>query len=70
VNENFLEMKIKDAKTEKWKGAAKKISELERFQIIEPSITKEELNKRIRAFHTNKYPLQMKIHGKNFYLKK
>lgn len=68
--DNFLNKKLNAEKNEKWNGSAKKLSELNKFQFIDSKITSDELARRIRAFHTNDYPLKIKLHGYVFLLKK
>ena len=68
--DNFLHKKIDAGKNEKWNGSARKLSELNKFEFIDNKITKDELARRIRAFHTNDYPLKIKLHNHVFSLKK
>ena len=51
-------------------GKANKISEIDALQNINSEITKEELDKIIRATHTKEFPVKIKIHGFNFILDK
>jgi hypothetical protein len=40
-----------------------------KLEFIDNKITKDELARRIRAFHTNDYPLKIKLHNHVFFLK-
>lgn len=37
----FLDRKLSESKNEKWRGAARKMSEIDRLQIIDPSVRKK-----------------------------
>ena len=52
----------------KWKGEAKKLSELDKMRNIDFDITKNELNKRIKAFHFKEYPITINLNGFKFEL--
>lgn len=66
---NLEILKIKKLKTKyKWKGEAKKISDINKMRKIDKNIDEHELKKRIRAFHFKDYPLNLSIHGKEFQL--
>ena len=67
--DNFLNKKLDAEKNEKWNGSARKLSELNKFQLIDNRITPDELARRIRAFHTNDYPLKINLHNCTFILK-
>ena len=47
---------------------AGKISELDELSIIDANIDSLELERRVRAFHTNAYPLVIKIGNYKFKL--
>ena len=51
---------------EKWNGIAKTIKEVDEISQIKLGIKKEELEKRIKAFHLNDYPIYIEIEGKRF----
>ena len=68
--QKYIEEMIRKNKNINWSKKKIKISELENFQVIDPDISKIELQKRIRAFHTDLYPLQVNVHGKKFIMKK
>jgi len=67
--DNFLHKKIDAGKNEKWNGSARKLSELNKLEFIDNKITKDELARRIRAFHANDYPLKIKLHNHVFFPK-
>ena len=46
-----------------WNGGATKLSDLNKLQISEVNIDKEELVRRIRATNTKKFPTKIKLHG-------
>ena len=51
---------------ETWIGKAKKIKEVDRMSEISVDIDSQELEKRIRAFHTEKFPIHTFLNGKRF----
>ncbi|MFL2660924.1 MAG: formyltransferase family protein [Alphaproteobacteria bacterium] len=53
-----------------WSKKKTKISEVDNFQEINRNISKTELQKRVRAFHTSSHPLRIKIHSEKFIMKK
>jgi len=68
--EKYIKEMIRKNQNVSWSKKKIKISELENFQEIDREISKIELQKRIRAFHTNLYPLKINVHGKKFIMKK
>ncbi|NQY81581.1 MAG: hypothetical protein HRT36_00705 [Alphaproteobacteria bacterium] len=64
----FIQQELDASKGDKWRGEAKKMSELNSLKKIDSSITKEELRRRVRAAHTDEYPLILKINGYKFTL--
>lgn len=66
--EKFHLMLPQNSKSEFWRGEARKISELDALQIINPSINKEELENAIRAIHSPSFPLLLELHGYKFAL--
>jgi|TARA_B110000196_G_scaffold317856_1_gene331896 methionyl-tRNA formyltransferase len=67
--DNFLNKKLDSKKNEKWQGSVRKLSELNAFEFVDDEIAKDELTRRIRAFHTDSYPLKIKLYNHIFYLK-
>ena len=65
----YLEKKLSDSKNEKWAGAARKMFEIDKLQIVDPNSTKEELESVIRATYTPAFPLEIHLHGYKFVLK-
>ena len=66
----YIKEMLKKNKNANWSKKKIKICELENFQQININISKIELERRIRAFHTDLYPLEIKVHGKKFVMKK
>jgi methionyl-tRNA formyltransferase len=64
----FLEKKINSSIIEKWNGPARKINEVDKLQEVDLSIRRDELEKIIRAVHSSKFPLRIRLHGYTFYL--
>ncbi len=56
-------------KNEKWRGAAKKIKDLDNLQSVDTMISKKEIKRIIRATYTEKHPPKIELHGYKFYLK-
>jgi len=53
---------------EKWTGKKRKISDLNKLQIVDRNIKKSELEKVIRSTHLTDYPVKIKLYGREFYL--
>lgn len=54
--QKFIEKKHTANQKQKWSGSQRTISDLETLQEISPSISKEELNRVIRATHLDDFP--------------
>ena len=65
----FLDYKLEASQSEKWAGKAKKMSEIDKLQVVSPSSTKEELERVIRATYTPDFPPEIHLHGYKFVLK-
>jgi methionyl-tRNA formyltransferase len=60
--------KMKELPSEfKWRGRAKTISDLDKMRSIDISMIKTETERRIRAFHMEKYPVYLELNGRKFY---
>lgn len=68
LGEEYIRDKI-EANTAVWSEKKIKISELNKLQVIEPTITKSELQQRIRSLHHPDFPLEMQLHGHQFIFK-
>ena len=51
-----------------WSGTRRRASALNELSNVPPTITAEELEKRVRAFHHPKFPLSVTLHGRRFLL--
>jgi methionyl-tRNA formyltransferase len=65
----FLDNKIAASQHEQWRGNARKIQDLDCLQIIEPSCSKQELERIIRATYTPDFPPAIHLHGYKFTLR-
>ena len=65
----FLDYKLEASQSEKWAGKAKKMSEIDKLQVVSPSTTREELERVIRATYTPDFPPEIHLHGYKFVLK-
>tara|TARA_B100001250_G_C19804390_1_gene792582 strand:+ start:2003 stop:2710 length:708 start_codon:yes stop_codon:yes gene_type:complete len=70
AKDSSIEKKIEENKDKKWIGEANTISLIDNLQMVDPSITKEELERLITSVHTDDYPLKISIHDYDFYLKR
>ena len=66
----FLEEKLTASEAEKWNGPPRRMSELEELRTIEVGVSKEEIEKIIRATHTDAFPTRLRLHGYDFHLAK
>jgi methionyl-tRNA formyltransferase len=60
--------RIAESSEEKWVGEARGAKELDDLSVVELAVTKEELERVIRATHTKKYPTKIYVHGHEFQL--
>ena len=67
---DFMDSKLAESKSEKWRGKARKMIDLNNLQQVAPSISKEELEKIIRATYTPSFPPVISLHGYKFVLEK
>tara|TARA_B100000989_G_C19527992_1_gene467967 strand:- start:1186 stop:1869 length:684 start_codon:yes stop_codon:yes gene_type:complete len=65
-NKDFIHNSIK-SNNEKWSKKIKTKSQLDKFYIINKSISKKKLNIKLRATITKKYKPYLKIHNRKFY---
>lgn len=68
ADENFIEECMSEASAEKWRGTARKIREVDNHSIVAGDIQEDELSRKIRAFHTDEFPLRLFLHGHEFNL--
>ncbi len=66
----YVDQQLKENKNIKWSGKANKISQIDNLQNINPKISKDELDKIIRATHSRKFPVKIEIQGFDFILDK
>lgn len=66
--ENFIKDLLGKSKDEQWNGEARRMKELDRLSIIDANVTKFELERIIRATHTNLFPSKVILHGHEFAL--
>lgn len=67
--DSFLKRKIEESKSEKWRGEARKMKEIDNLQRIDLKCSKDELEKIIRATYTPEFPPEINLHGYKFVLK-
>ncbi len=63
---SFIREKIKQNENIKWSGVKRKIKDIDDLSLIDLGIEKNELERRIRSFHTPSHPLSVLFHGKKF----
>ena len=61
---------LKKSAHEKWRGDARKIGDLEKLQTVPLDVSKDELERIIRATHTDLFPTRLVLHGHEFHLKR
>lgn len=66
--EAFLKAKLDCSRHEKWRGAARKMHEIDKLQIVPADCSKEYLERVIRATYTVDYPPEVRLHGYRFVL--
>ena len=67
----YLTKQIKYYKKKKIKfqGSIRKINQIDKMQEIKKNYSKNKINKIIKAFHTSKFPVYVKLYNYKFYLK-
>ena len=66
----FLEKMLTASETERWNGPCRRISELEKLRTVDVGSSKQELDRTIRATHTDAFPTKIHLHGYDFFLRK
>jgi methionyl-tRNA formyltransferase len=66
---NYIGESLNNSRDVKWSGVKRKIKDLDDLSIIDIGVSKNELEKLIRAACTEKFPLKIKLHGYEFILK-
>ena len=67
INKNIAKIKKSNIS---WVGKAKKVSDLNKLQIINKNASKQEIERIIRATYTQKYPPMIRLHNYKFIYKK
>lgn len=65
---NYLGVSRLNVAHEKWCGPVHKASDLDNLAVIDPSVSRQEMERIIRATHTEAFPTRLKLHGKYFAL--
>jgi methionyl-tRNA formyltransferase len=65
----YLQNKLAESAHEKWRGHGRKMREIDQLQIINPAISKAELDRVVRATYTPEFPPEIRLHGYRFVLK-
>jgi methionyl-tRNA formyltransferase len=65
----FIDDSIKASKCEKWSGKKRPISEINKLSLVKTNMSKDELERIIRATYTKNYPPKIIFHGYEFFLK-
>ena len=68
-NECTIRDKMLECTGERWRGEASLLRGLDALQTILPDITKDELERIIRATYLEDFPPKIRLHGFDFYLK-
>jgi len=66
---DVLDEKVEASSGERWRGEATKMKDFEKLKVIPLDIAEEELERRIRATYTEKFPPSIKLHSYEFVLK-
>ena len=66
ISKKSINNLLETSANENWSEEAKSIKEINAMSKINKDIEKNELKHRIRAFHTDDYPVQLEIHGEKF----
>lgn len=64
----YKEIDFVDCSGEGWKGDLGSVKKMNHMQLIDHTISRPELERRIRAFHIDDHPLKIVLHGYEFVL--
>lgn len=65
----FIENQLDKNKLKRWSGKRRGIKYIDKMSKIDKGISKDELDLRIKSFHTEEYPISLNVHGKIFFYK-
>ncbi len=66
IDNKSIDELLEIGKDEKWNGEPRKIKQVDKMSLIDINIEREELDMRIKSFHTEKFPLSLYLHGRKF----
>jgi methionyl-tRNA formyltransferase len=66
----YVAAMAKKSAHEKWRGDARKIGDLEKLQTVPLDVSRNELERIIRATDTDLFPTKVVLHGYEFHLKR
>ena len=67
---DFLDEKLASSAAEEWRGPARRLAELDRLQVLDAECSRAELERVVRATHTESFPTELDFHGHRFVLKR
>tara|TARA_X000000950_G_C13836354_1_gene628366 strand:+ start:580 stop:1284 length:705 start_codon:yes stop_codon:yes gene_type:complete len=65
---DFINYKVQEYHACQWSGKKRKVKEVDAMQYVSSLVDEEELNRRVRSFHCEKFPLKILLHGREFLL--
>ena len=63
---NITVQSLIENNSDQWLGEARKIKQIDKMSEVSTDIDAQELEKRIRAFHTERFPVHTFLHGRKF----
>ena len=63
---NITVQSLIENNSDQWLGKARKIKQIDKMSEVSIDIDAQELEKRIRAFHTERFPVHTFLHGRKF----
>jgi sugar O-acyltransferase (sialic acid O-acetyltransferase NeuD family) len=69
-SKRYIDKNLNENKDLCWGDLKRTIKDIDRYQLIDKDIDEIELKKRIRGFNIDNYPIELKLHGRSFTLKK
>ena len=66
IDKKTVEELLVESKNEKWNCESRKIDQVNKMSIVDINIDSDELDRRIKSFHSKQFPLSLYLHGRKF----
>ena len=66
IDHKTIDELLDESKNEKWNCESRKIDQVNKMSIVDINIDSDELDRRIKSFHSKQFPLSLYLHGRKF----